>query len=65
MSTEVQRKNINAIHMAVNPPEVIVNADMRVINSTDGYIYQYVRIGWVQERKAERKDYENIPQLID
>ncbi len=60
----VQRKEINPIKMETNPPEVIINAGMKVIN-TDGFIYEYVGIGWVQLKKAIKKDYLEIPQLTD
>ena len=50
--------------MATNPPKEVVNCGMRVIN-TDGFIYEYVGIGWKQCNKAERKDYLEIPQITD
>lgn len=41
----VNRRDINPIKMSTNPPEEIVNSGMRVIN-TDGFIYEYVGIGF-------------------
>ncbi len=60
----IQRKEIHPIKMATNPPQSIINAGMRVIN-TDGYIYDHVGIGWRQDRKATKADYLAIPQLTD
>lgn len=60
----VSRSEISPIKMSVNPPEVVTNAGNRVIN-TDGFIYEYVGIGWVKTQEAEMKDYLNIPQLTD
>jgi hypothetical protein len=59
----VSREDIRPTKMATNPLQVIVNAGMRVINMADGHIYQHVGIGWIKERKAEPKDYQDIPQL--
>ena len=59
----LQRKEINPIKMSTNPPKAVVNSGYRVIN-TNGYIYEYVGIGWIQDRKAEQKDYLEIPQLM-
>jgi hypothetical protein len=60
----ISRKYINPIKMATNPPEEIVNSGYKVINS-DGFIYEYVGIGWIKTSKAEKEDYQNIPQLVD
>ena len=49
--------------MSVKPPEVVVNASFRVISN--GKVYHYVGMGWVEERAAEQNDYEEIPELID
>ena len=59
----ISRNQIDPIKMSVNPPKEVVNAGHTVIN-TNGYVYHYMGIRWVQERKAEREDYQNIPQLI-
>ena len=50
--------------MSTKPPEEIINAGMKVIN-TDGFIYEYIGIGWIKLSKAEMSDYSEIPQLID
>lgn len=55
-------KDLHPIKMATNPPESIVNSGMKVIN-TDGFIYEYVGIGWIKLGIAEHKDYKEIPQL--
>lgn len=61
---EVDRKDINRIKMATNPPEAIVNADMKCISN--GKVYCYVGIGWVEERVATVQDEKNgIPVLIN
>ena len=60
----LNRNEIHPVKMVVKVPDVIVNAGMRVINS-DGFIYEYVGIGWIKLEKAEKKDYIEIPQLID
>ena len=60
----VSGSEISQIKMATNPPDVIVNAGMRVINVKDNFIYEYVDIGWVQSHEATREDYDNIPQLV-
>lgn len=60
----LNRSEIQPIKMSTNPPEEVVNCGNRIIN-TDGYIYHYVGIGWVQEEKAQKKDYLEIPRLID
>jgi hypothetical protein len=59
----VSREDIRPTKMATNPLQVIVSAGMRVINMADDNIYQHVGIGWIKERKAEPKDYLEIPQL--
>lgn len=59
----VTRSEINPIKMSVKPPEVVVNASFRVISN--GKVYHYVGMGWVEERAAEQNDYEEIPELID
>lgn len=60
----LKRKEIHPVKMSTNPPEVVVNCGMKVIN-TDGWVYEYVGIGWRKDKKAEQKDYLEIPQLTD
>lgn len=60
----INRKEIHPIKMATNPPKEVINCGMKVIN-TDGFIYEYIGIGWRQDVKAEKKDYLEIPQLTD
>jgi len=50
--------------MSTNPPDEIVNCGMRVIN-TNGFIYEYVGIGWIKTDKATKKDFQEIPELTD
>lgn len=51
--------------MSTNPPSEIVNAGFKVINNEDGFIYEYVGIGWVRsKKKATKEDFLKIPQLI-
>jgi len=61
----IKRNEIDPIKMSTNPPKEIVNCGFKVINSADNCIYDYVGIGWIKGRRAEREDYLNIPQLID
>lgn len=61
----LKRNEIDPIKMATNPPKEIVISGNRVINSSDKFIYEYVGIGWIKTREAERKDYLDIPELID
>jgi hypothetical protein len=56
------RNDIHPIRMSVNPDETIVNAGNKII--LKGKIYHYVGIGWVEEGKAEKKDYQNIPEVL-
>jgi hypothetical protein len=60
----VSRDEIHPIKMATNPPEVIINAGMKVINMENKFIYEYVGIGWIKLEEATMEDYKNIPQLI-
>ena len=60
----ISRNEIHPIKMSTNPPREIVNAGYRVINLTDGHIYEYIGFGWVKGEEATREDYQNIPQLI-
>lgn len=60
----ISRNEIHPIKMSTNPPKEIINCGYKVINITDGYIYEYVGIGWIKTIKAEIKDYKEIPQLI-
>jgi len=60
----LKRNEIHPIKMATNPPQAVVNCGMKVINS-NGYIYEYVGMGWVKLEKADRSDYKEIPELID
>jgi hypothetical protein len=55
---------IGVIKMCTNPPEEIVNAGMCVISNADNHIYLFDNMKWNKTRKADRKDYQNIPQLI-
>jgi hypothetical protein len=61
----VSRNEIGAIRMLTNPPEHLVNAGHRVIHKS-GFIWFWddTLIKWQQGRKATRKDYLDIPQLI-
>jgi hypothetical protein len=60
----VDRKDISVIKMATNPPQSIIDAGFRVIN-TNGFIYEYVGLGWIKCEKAEQKDYLEIPQIFE
>jgi hypothetical protein len=60
----IDRKDISPIKMATNPPIEIVNAGFRVIN-TNGFIYEYVGIGWIKCEKVDRHDYLDIPQIFE
>ena len=60
---EVDRKDINRIKMATNPPDTIVNAGMRCI--TNNKVYYFDGIRWVEEREATKEDIDTgIPVLI-
>lgn len=48
--------------MSVNPPQCVVAADYCVISN--GVVFQWVGIGWVEIRNATEQDYENIPQIL-
>lgn len=63
----VSLKEISVIKMVTNPPEVVTNSGDKVINIADGYVYEFINIqqGWVKKEKANREDYQNIPQLIN
>lgn len=58
----ISRSEIHPIKMAIRIPDEIVNAGMRVIS--EGFIYEYVGIGWIKQREARMQDYLEIPQLI-
>mgnify|MGYP003631835069 FL=1 len=58
------RDDISSIKMGTNPPQEIVNCGMRVINTFDKHIYEYVGIGWIKTEEAKMDDYREIPQLI-
>jgi len=60
----IKRSDISPIKMSTKPLEVIINSDMKVIN-TDGFIYEYVGIGWIKLTEAKMKDYKDIPELTD
>lgn len=45
-----------------NPPDEIVNCGYKVISN--GFIYEYVGIGWVKLNQAIKEDYLSIPQVI-
>ena len=60
----ISRADIHPIKMTTNPLDEIVNCGMKVINS-DGFIYEYVGIGWIKTKEAEQKDYLEIPELYD
>jgi hypothetical protein len=60
----IRRNQINPIKMATSPPKEVVNCGIKVIN-TDGFIYDYVGIGWVKCIEATNKDYLEIPKLTD
>ena len=61
---KVNRKDLSPIKMTTNPPIQIVNAGFRVIN-TNGFIYEFVGIGWVKCEKAVVSDYLEIPQVFE
>ena len=61
----IKKSEISPIKMATNPPEEIVNCGMKVINSGDLYIYEFVGIGWVKTEPAKVEDYLQIPTLTD
>tara|TARA_R110001606_G_scaffold367191_1_gene522611 strand:+ start:2512 stop:2703 length:192 start_codon:yes stop_codon:yes gene_type:complete len=58
------RDDISSIKMGTNPPQEIVNCGMKVINTSDKHIYEYVGICWIKTDKADKEDYREIPQLI-
>ena len=61
---KINRSKIHPVKMSTNPPDEIVNCGMRVIN-TNGFIYEYVGIGWIKTDKATKKDFQEIPELTD
>lgn len=60
---KIKRSDIRPTKMSTNPLQCITDAGDRVISNNK--VYQYVGIGWVEERKAEKEDYKNIPEIID
>ena len=50
--------------MGTNPPQEIVNCGMKIINTSDNHIYEYLGFGWIKTEKATMVDYKEIPQLI-
>ena len=58
------RGEISPIKMSTAPPKEIVNCGMKIINTSDNHIYEYVGIGWIKTEKATMEDYKEIPQLI-
>ena len=61
----IKRSEIIPTKMATNPTNEIVNCGMKVINSTNKRIYEYVGMGWREDRLATKEDYLEIPELID
>lgn len=57
----ISRNEIHPVKMN-NPPDEIVNCGYKVISN--GFIYEYVGIGWVKLNEAIKDDYLQIPQLI-
>jgi len=53
----LKREEINPVLMSVR------NEPLEVIDN--GYVYDYVGIGWVKNRIATEVDLINIPTLID
>lgn len=60
---QINRSEINPIKMCTNPLDQIVNAEMRVISNGD--VYQYVGIGWIYLREANKEDFNKIPEITD
>jgi hypothetical protein len=61
---EISRASISVIKMSVNPPVEVVNAGNKCISN--GKVYHYVGIYWVEEREATVDDEKSgIPVLID
>ncbi len=58
----VSASDIGTIKMSTNPPQHVVNAGFRVIHNRK--VKEWVGIGWVETRDAERDDYKNIPEVI-
>ncbi len=58
----IKMADISALKMSVNPPSCVVDADWCVI--CDGYVSQWVGIGWVTLKQATQTDYDNIPQVL-
>lgn len=65
MQPSFSNRDIGVIRMLTNPPTEIVNCGHKVINTSDGYIYEFIGTSWVKADRAEREDYVNIPQLIN
>jgi len=61
---KINRSEIHPVKMSTNPPKDIVSCEMKVIN-TDGFIYEYVGIGWIKTNKATKKDFQEIPELTE
>ena len=59
----ISKSEITPIKMIVKIPDIIVKSGFKVISN--GKIYNYVGIGWVEEQEATNEDYELIPELID
>lgn len=61
----VSFNQIGPMKMLTSPLECIVNAGHRVIHQ-NGFLYVWddALIKWKKDRKATRKDYLDIPQLI-
>ena len=60
-------QDINVIRMLTNPPKVLVNVGMRLINLSDNFIYEWsdMEITWIKIREAERNDFNAYPQLLN
>jgi len=65
MLRSFNRKDITLVKMLTSPPSEVVNCGDRVINISDGFIYEFENMKWVKKGKATREDYQEIPQLID
>ncbi len=57
----IKSADISILKMSTNPPQCVVDADWCVI--CDGYVSQWVGIGWITLRQAAPTDYDNIPQV--
>ncbi len=57
---------ISIIRMLISPPKVLVNVGMRLINISDGNIYEFdeEKLSWENKGEARRDDYLQYPQLI-